>query len=355
MVKLPRDDRASDPQGQDESLRPIIVVPFLGGLSDFALLSLKMLGANAPHADIALISDRDLPEIAGISSYRIEDVYDEANPLGISLKALKANPYKLCDLKPFFSLVFPRLVVPYRRWGYGDVDCLYSDSVLAKPASFHQDGLPQVFGQYGHLTIGDREAFQEAQKVLLACAAEHLEFHILDAKRHVAVDEFLFLHVVWRALEASGKVRWVRDFPGAIGDVEPFYRRPFIAGRFYSAFSVRDGRAFGRTLAGEEVEFDYIHLQKRRVEIDPALSRTGELPGAFDALPLADGGLRLQPSGPQRKQERRTDQLADLVYLLQANRKRIAGRLQNHGFGRRPKLSPGLVQKAIEQGSHVRM
>ncbi len=37
------------------------------------------------------------------------------------------NPYKLCDIRPFYGLIHQNLLVDYDFWGYGDIDVCYGN------------------------------------------------------------------------------------------------------------------------------------------------------------------------------------------------------------------------------------
>ncbi len=48
-----------------------------------------------------------------------------SNKLGF--KILIKYPYKLCDLKPAFGLIFSDYIQGYKFWGYGDIDLIYGN------------------------------------------------------------------------------------------------------------------------------------------------------------------------------------------------------------------------------------
>lgn len=330
------------------SEKPMILIPFLGKLSDFALLSLRMLGCSADRADIVLLSDQPSPTIEGISHVDFRSAFAPANPLGISYDALLAYPYKICDLKPFLNLIFPQVVGAARRWGWADIDCLYSRRILEPLSARASNGPPSIFGQFGHFLVGESDAFDVTQAVFLEADRREPSFAMFDPHRHLALDEFLFLHVVLTELEKSGLIAWERRFPISIGDVEPFHRLPVVGGQRFASFHVEEGRLFGRPLDGEDVEFDYIHVQKRRVEIDRNL-------GPDDAMlfyPEADGCMRLARASASTAVSAAPDALADLRFFLKCNSKRLRQRFANHGFGPRPHLTAEGVRSIVQELRH---
>ncbi|WP_034491638.1 DUF6625 family protein [Afifella pfennigii] len=323
--------------------RPVILLPYLGELSGFARLSLRMLARNAEMAELILLSDRPSPDIAGIRHVDFASAFDAGNPLGISFPALAANPYKICDLKPFLNLLFPSLTGTDRRWGFADIDCLYADRVLA-PLARAEGDRPRMHGQFGHLMIGDAAAFRQAQEVLLEADRRFPAYRMFDPGRHLALDEFLFLHVVLAELDAHKTIAWEPGFPGSIGDVEPFHRLPLIGKTRFRFFFVSQGRLFGVTVAGDEVEFDYIHLQKRRVILDAGLTGNEDM----RLYPLKDGSMRLVRAGTADEAPPDVaSNLADWRYALAVNGKRLRHRLKNHGLRSRPSLSRHSVRDIL--------
>jgi len=339
-------DTASLPEREERpaaAARPVIILPWLGAPPAFARLSMRMLARSAGEAELVLLCDQQVEEIPGIRQVDFASAFDAANPLGIAFSELKANPYKICDLKPFLNLLFPSLAGAGRPWGWADIDCLYSDGLLAPLAL--SSGTPQIFGRYGHLMVGDAEAFALAQRILFEVDRRFPAFRMFDAGRHLALDEFLFLHVVLEELDREGSIVWRRHFPPSIGDVEPYHRLPLVADRRFSSFRVQGHRLFGTAEDGSEAEFDYIHLQKRRVEMETGLT------GEEDALlyPLSDGTMRLERATPGRTPPDTASTLADLRYFLAVNRKRLRHRLTNHGLGARPQVSRETVRDILQK------
>ncbi|MBZ8132151.1 DUF6625 family protein [Afifella sp. IM 167] len=340
-------DSASLPEweeGPEAATRPVILLPWLGEISPFARLSMRMLARRAGEVELILVCDRPTADIPGIRQADFASAFDAANPLGITFAGLKANPYKICDLKPFLNLLFPSLPGAGRRWGWADIDCLYSDRLL-QPLALPQAGPPQVFGKHGHLMLGDFEGFRLAQQVLFEVDRRYPHWRMFAADRHLALDEFLFLHVVLRVLDEEGSIAWRRNFPPSIGDVEPYHRLPLVGDRWFRYFRLRDHRLFGIAEDGGETEFDYIHLQKRRIAFDPALT------GNEEALlyPLRDGSMRLVEAGAQETPPGAASAFRDLRYFLAVNRKRLTHRLRNHGFAARPEVSPETVRDILQK------
>jgi hypothetical protein len=39
------------------------------------------------------------------------------------------DPYKLCDFKPAYGLIFQDLIRDYSHWAYGDIDAIYGRDI----------------------------------------------------------------------------------------------------------------------------------------------------------------------------------------------------------------------------------
>lgn len=106
-----------------------ILIPYFGRWPEFMELYLESCQANQ-LIDILFVTD--LPPVAGAPSNvkfvpmsfeqlkkRIEDKF--------TLKLPEIKPYKLCDYRPAYGLIFQEELEGYGFWGYGDNDLVYGD------------------------------------------------------------------------------------------------------------------------------------------------------------------------------------------------------------------------------------
>lgn len=107
----------------------VLIVPYYGEWPQYVNLFLKTSLSN-PMLDIVLVTD--LPPIKNTSSniiyyhlsfndlkIRIRDLFN--------LKELDIKPYKLCDYRPAYGVIFNDIIKEYDFWGYGDLDLIYGD------------------------------------------------------------------------------------------------------------------------------------------------------------------------------------------------------------------------------------
>src|ERR1700730_13861678 len=104
-------------------MKTCLIVPYSGPLPVWMPLFLRSVELN-PGIDLFLISDRACGRLP-----------TKVLPIAMSLSEIEAQvrkyidhnlsvhqAYKLCDLKPFYALLFPELVEGYDFWGYCDID-----------------------------------------------------------------------------------------------------------------------------------------------------------------------------------------------------------------------------------------
>ncbi len=105
------------------------VIPYLGEWPVWMPLFLRSCATN-PAAHFHLFGSRPLQEplpsnvrCHAISAPEIEG--RARSKLGIDLRLRDAH--KLCDLKPFYGILFGDVVAPYDFWGYCDLDLVFGD------------------------------------------------------------------------------------------------------------------------------------------------------------------------------------------------------------------------------------
>ena len=95
--------------------------------------------AQSEIIDIFFVSDLDfsifeLPINVHIIKCSFEEIKKRIEKI-TSYKVKWNKPYKLCDLKPLYGLIFQDIIVDYQYWAFGDCDLIYGgclDKVLIK-------------------------------------------------------------------------------------------------------------------------------------------------------------------------------------------------------------------------------
>lgn len=137
-----------------------IIIPYYGqwpSWIDLFFVSCK----NNDTIDFHFFTDLSIPDVASnernIRFHQISFVdycTYASRQLGIDFHPV--NPYKLCDLRPFYGFIHQNILKDYDFWGYGDIDLIwgnirhfYNDKILSMHdiLSTHADRFS------GHLTL----------------------------------------------------------------------------------------------------------------------------------------------------------------------------------------------------------
>lgn len=112
-------------------IKKALVIPYFGEWPKWFDLYLYSLGKN-PSLDVLFFTDIPtkkllfLPENAKFIEVSFEDYCKKVSEkLGITFSP--SNPYKLCDLRPFFPIIHQEELKEYDYIGWGDIDLIYGD------------------------------------------------------------------------------------------------------------------------------------------------------------------------------------------------------------------------------------
>lgn len=105
----------------------IIIIPYFGKLPNLFKYWYKS-AVNNKTIDFLIISDNDIPNAENILTLkmdfdRLKSIISSKIGSVISLE----NPYKLCDFKVAYGIIFSDYIKNYDFWGYGDIDLVYGD------------------------------------------------------------------------------------------------------------------------------------------------------------------------------------------------------------------------------------
>lgn len=132
--------------------RVCLIIPYFGKLPQCSKLFFKSLAEN-PDLDVLLITDSNINiSLKNIKIfkctfkqlvYRIQKNFD--------FPIILDKPYKLCDFRPAYGLVFQDLIKNYDFWGYCDLDIVLGDF-----SKFVTDDILNNYDkiyQHGHLSL----------------------------------------------------------------------------------------------------------------------------------------------------------------------------------------------------------
>ena len=130
-----------------------IIGVYFGQLPNYFELWLKSARANA-EVDYLIVTDQQLPMCAGnvkLLSMQLHEMKNLAiNKLGIHNISLE-RPYKCCDFKPAYGIIFQDYLHGYDYWGHCDFDMIFGDlsGFFEKYELYSYD----KFLALGHLTM----------------------------------------------------------------------------------------------------------------------------------------------------------------------------------------------------------
>lgn len=130
-----------------------IILPYFGKLHNYFQLFLNSCRKNTDYDWLIFTNDMteyDYPHNVIRIKFTLAEVKQLAEKkMGISVEL--STPYKLCDFKPTYGLIFEEYLVDYAYWGHCDCDLLFGNlNNLLSPIL--EEGYDKIFAA-GHLTI----------------------------------------------------------------------------------------------------------------------------------------------------------------------------------------------------------
>lgn len=186
------------------------------------------------------------------------------------------TPYKLCDFKPFYGLIFEDYLGDADWWGYFDSDIIFGDL-----NSFVETDLFTKYERiftHGHLTF--YKNIPNVNKIVLK------DFHLraIPTYRRVLADKEIYGFDEWgfgknkgRGLSwAINKTKLIKQYDNInlFADILPeHFNFETTSDKKLKYFVYENGHIIGKTQDNEDCEFLYVHFQKRPMlfnEIDIA-------------------------------------------------------------------------------------
>ena len=106
-----------------------IIIPFFGKWPAWFDYFLCSCSYNT-SVDWLFFTDCDIPVVNDKNIKFVEFSLNDFNNLASSKLDLQIeilHPYKICDLRPAFGVIFSDYIKNYDFWGYGDIDLIYGD------------------------------------------------------------------------------------------------------------------------------------------------------------------------------------------------------------------------------------
>lgn len=132
----------------------ILITCYFGKFPSYFDLFLESCGWN-PSIDWLIITDdhstHDFPKNVKIKYSTLETIEKKAKEkIGnwINLK----RPYKLCDFRPIYGILFKNDISEYKYWGHCDIDVVWSENLSNAVLPLLNNNYSRIF-KYGHLSI----------------------------------------------------------------------------------------------------------------------------------------------------------------------------------------------------------
>lgn len=243
-----------------------VITVYFGALPNYFPVWLQTVRYN-PKVDFIMVTDaevRDVPSNLKIVKTTLPKLkHDVSEKFGVQV-ALN-NPYKLCDFKILYGVIFSDLLQGYGYWGHCDIDLVFGD--LYDFFEKHEYQKYDKFLPLGHLSIyRNVKRVNEAYK-LSGSKSDYLEVITSDDNKFFDEwDGLLRIYECHKELTFFDK----RLF----ADISAIHKRWTLSKRDYSrknykyqVFYWQNGRAYRVYFDGNqfvEEEVAYIHYQKRK-------------------------------------------------------------------------------------------
>ena len=257
----------------------VFILPYFGKFNNYFGLFLKSCGKNTEYNWLILTDDKEKYNYPSNVKV-IYSTFDEIKELfknKIGFEISLSSPYKLCDFKPTYGLVFEEYIQEYEYWGHCDCDVIFGnlDKMLSPLLN---EGYDKLFAA-GHLTIYKNTA-KNNRRFLLNYHGRNL------AQEFLSVPEICWFDEDWKAdnihtmfLESDAKVFSEVLAFNPSGNHAYFVQRNYIPTehryveeRYKKAlYAWVDGSVIRQTLDRNKLrkeEYLYLHLQHRKMRVN---------------------------------------------------------------------------------------
>ena len=324
-----------------------LILPYYGKFPNYFPLWLKTAGYNKKF-DFFVFTDADyscyeIPENVHFFESTFDDIKSRIGQY-LDFKFVLESPYKLCDYKPLYGLVFHDYLQDYEFWGHVDPDIIWGD--MSKfITDYILDNYDRIY-QRGHLTI-----YRNTDKINNFVLHKLPNYNI--SYRDVYKVPFL-MYIEESALTenlfsnfAVGGGGHNRQFDSV--DCADLYERwePFYCYRYgmlsenLPAFVWDKGTITGLALYGDPArtqEYLYIHLQKRQMKFDDSIAKLDKfmiLPTEFTEFHDLTREEIDDLMKPNPEYERRHNEKYNTPKIPNVSKWNIIGRIKNF-FKRSP-------------------
>ena len=107
-----------------------LILPYFGKFPNYFPLWLKSAGAN-PSFTFMIFTDEDMsgysiPQNVKVHAMSLREIKERAAKY-LDFEPVLETPYKLCDYKPLYGLIFEDYLEGFDFWGHVDPDVIWGD------------------------------------------------------------------------------------------------------------------------------------------------------------------------------------------------------------------------------------
>lgn len=264
------------------------VIPYFGHFPNYFPLFLKTCKANSGYNWLIFTDDLNEYDYP-MNVHRVKMTFEECKkiikskfrcPINIE------NPYKLCDLKPMYGYIFEEYLKDYMFWGHCDVD-----TIIGNLSNWLTDDFLKRYDKIfclGHLTIY-RNTAENNRVFMLPYEGKEIYKDVLSTSDIYTFDEEWKDNVnICRLFEYYGKKCFRDDYSLNIAcPYNKFHRIQYVGREKMpningyqiekykeAVYLWNDGdlcRYFVKAGNLCREDFLYLHLQWRRMRIDPLI------------------------------------------------------------------------------------
>lgn len=261
-------------------MKVAIIVPYFGKLPDYFSVWLDSVKFNLNFDFLIFTDDKSiyeysLPDNVRVNIENFEDFKSEVQS-NFNFKIKLEKPYKICDYRPAFGLIFKRYLKQYDFWGWCDLDMIFgnlnkfiTNTVLEKYDRIYEWGALSLYRNNDKMN----HLFERENK-FKDCPSYKLVF-----KHNLG---FYFDEVGTDRGYGYGQSVVINRLPNTylyknsdLADINPMkYKFELFHFDFksYDYFEFKDGKIYGINKSKKD-EFVYVHFQKRNIKITPKLNK----------------------------------------------------------------------------------
>lgn len=251
-------------------MKKALILPYYGILPNYFTYWLQSAGYNKDY-DFLIFTDIDLksysiPSNVYVYFYTLDQIKESISTI-LDFKFVLDQPYKLCDYRPLYGLIFSEFIKDYDVWGYCD-----SDIIMGNLSHFLNDDIFKKYDRVyckGHMTFYKNN--KDINEIALSKSSRiSLNYKdIYQCKKACYYDEGKLIESI---LEENNYHLYnnTSDF----ADINTMYFDFRINNYEYNptVFQWKEGLLFGYSKSNDDKivkkEFSYVHLQKRRMQND---------------------------------------------------------------------------------------